>query len=288
MAARAPSLKWRYIDNLYPSLLQKRRGVALTGTAAGVLKEFLERGLAITTVSDLLGEESYLYEGLVQHVAANEKERATAIEEARRNPNDPNKVKGYIFNVLGDRPLLDPSDPAIRFALSDPVLGIANGYMGMLTQIRHFNVWRTFPTNTDARDSQLWHRDPEDRQIVKCFIYLTDVDDDAGPLVYAPGTHPKGAIREEPEYIPGTGRMSEEGVAKVVPPERWITARGQAGTVIFADTRGCHKGGLVKSRERLMYTCMFTSSASSRRNLVDYVPPRDQDLSVPQRFALGW
>jgi hypothetical protein len=43
---------------------------------------------------------------------------------------------------------------------------------------------------------------------------------------------------------------------------------GDAGTIIFADTRGFHKGGEARTRDRLMYTCMYTSQASDSRRLL--------------------
>ena len=36
--------------------------------------------------------------------------------------------------------------------------------------------------------SQRWHRDYNDERLVKVFIYLTDVDEDTGPLEYVPGS----------------------------------------------------------------------------------------------------
>jgi hypothetical protein len=32
--------------------------------------------------------------------------------------------------------------------------------------------------------------------------------------------------------------------------------------VVLADTRGYHKAGLARYRERILYTCMFTSQVS--------------------------
>ena len=113
-----------------------------------------------------------------------------------------------------------------------------------------------------ARESQLWHRDPmpEDRFVLKVFTCLTDVDDASGPFVYAAGTHHKGSVRREPDFLHKDGETprSDDGqMARVVPPNAWVRGVGSAGTIIFADTRGYHKGGLAQERDRLLHIGVF-------------------------------
>ena len=50
--------------------------------------------------------------------------------------------------------------------------------------------------------------------------------------------------------------LSDEEMGTLVPKDRWFlgTARG---TVIIADTRGYHKGGLARKRERLVFVGMY-------------------------------
>jgi hypothetical protein len=94
---------------------------------------------------------------------------------------------------------------------------------------------------------------------VKVFIYLTDVDQGAGPFTYARGSQ---RMRREPEYLfrdGHTGRADDRRMAAVVTPDRWLECTGPAGSIVFADTHGYHKGGLARTRDRIMYICMFTS-----------------------------
>jgi hypothetical protein len=51
-------------------------------------------------------------------------------------------------------------------------------------------------------------------------------------------------------------------MGEIVPPGEWVTSMGPRGTIILADTRGYHKGGLARTRDRIMYTCMFASSTA--------------------------
>src|SRR5215218_7091532 len=79
------------------------------------------------------------------------------------------------------------------------ILDVVNSYFAMYTRLRQFNFWRNFATKTPPRNSQLWHRDPDDRLIVNLFVYLSDVDSGAGPLSYVPGSHGLGDLRIRPE-----------------------------------------------------------------------------------------
>jgi hypothetical protein len=257
---------WRYIFNFAPTLKYKVGGRAPAGEAARVLSTLNRQGVAITSASRLLGSPA-LFEELSAAVDARERELAGAIARARAeaaSPKPGEKQKEFIYPLLGARPTLDAGDIHVRFALQTPLLTIANAYFGMFTRLRYFNVWHTFTTQGDAHSSQLWHADRDDlHYVLKVFVNLSDVNEGAGPFTYAPGTHGKGARRTQPAYLFKEGyttRSSDEQMAQVVPPSEWITSVGPKGTIILADTRGYHKGGLARTLDRIMYTCMFASS----------------------------
>lgn len=161
----------------------------------------------------------------------------------------------------------------------------------MYTRLRAFNVWHNFASKKDPRNSQLWHRDPEDRYILKMFVYLTDVSEGSGPLIYARGTHVQGSIKSLPESFKDpetTARRSNDAqMSAVVPKDRWITAVGPKGTVVFADTRGYHKGGLVREGDRVLYNCMFTSQASTRAEYFERKLAIPASFDSALAFALG-
>jgi hypothetical protein len=162
----------------------------------------------------------------------------------------------------------------------------------MYTELRFYNVWRNFKSNAPAMRSQLWHRDREDKGIIKVFLYLDDVDEGAGPFTYAPGTHLHGSIKTEPpSFLEGAARKNprstDDQMATVVPPEKWVKALGTKGTVIFADTAGYHKGGLARERDRILFNLMYVSPASTAQvsftGLAKGYKPADNDT----KMALG-
>jgi hypothetical protein len=282
---------WRYVFNLAPTLAYQFGKQTLSGEAARVLADLNRDGVAITSVSRLFGQNPH-YDELSSAVDKLEKvELADQLAALRESSDEKSAIgqKTFIFPLLGERPLLDADTIYARFGLQQPVLHIANAYFGMYTRLRYYNVWHTFATQSDARESQLWHRDREDHLVLKMFVYLSDVDEGAGPFTYAPGSHPKGRLRREPEhFMEGNVRRSnDEQMAEAISRERWLPCVGPKGTIVFADTRGYHRGGLARERDRLMYTCMFTSPASQSeeffRRTAPVAPPTSKELA----FALA-
>src|SRR5215813_7545771 len=184
---------WRYMANLRPSLEYQRIRKPSSAVHERLLADLNRNGIVITSVREMMGN-TYLFEDLESAVWKHEASLADEISKARMEVDMPGH-KTYLFTLLGPRLLLDPDDIFVRYALQPEILNIVNGYYGMLTRLRYYNVWHTFPTQQPPRESQLWHRDPEDRYILKMFVYLTDVDEGAGPLTYAPGTHTQGTIK---------------------------------------------------------------------------------------------
>ena len=287
-AGRRFELTWRYSFNLAPTLAYRLRRRSFSDESARVLAELDRNGVAVTSVQRLLGSES-CYEELKQAVATAEHDLAEEIEAARADSQSNRTVgaKSFIYSLLGETPTLHPQGIYARFALHGSILNIANGYLGMYTRLRYYNVWHTFASGAEPRQSQLWHRDREDRYICKVFVYLSDVDEAAGPFTYASRTHGKGDIRSEPAYFEEAGgvrRSSDTQMAAAVPPEHWVRATGPAGTIIFADTRGYHKGGEAHGNDRIMYTCMFTSPASESHEFLQ----RPAQLATPPGIELAF
>jgi hypothetical protein len=264
VAGRRNEFTWRYMLNLRPTVSWALSSRApLSGECRRVLADLDRDGVALTTASRLFGHDGAFADlhGTFERLMNDQAEEVEAVRSAALN-NDRTEQKPYLLSLLGEYPRLDAASPYGRFALSPEVSGIAQGYFGMRVALRHYNIWCNFVTGRPPSQSQLWHRDPEDRYILKVFVCLGDVDENTGPFTYAPGTHPKGAVTREPEFLfkdGKTSRSNDDQVGKLVSPEKWVRGIGPAGTMIFADTRGLHKGGLAKSRERYLYTAEFTS-----------------------------
>lgn len=229
--------------------------------ALRVLWDLDRDGIAATTVEKFFPDLS-LWKELQEKTASLEAGKSKEIAEARANAEKLGQSKSFIFQLLGENPAFDASDICSRFVFHESIKGLADAYMGLRTVLKFYNIWHTFKIEGEPRRSQLWHQDPEDHFIFRVFAYMSDVDEGAGPLMYVAGSHPKGR-KIQPEYFkePGHGakRSTDEQMKKVAPESRWIKAVGPAGTLIFADTRGYHKGGLARTKDRIVYNAMFTS-----------------------------
>lgn len=290
--ARKVEPLWRYGFNFFPSVNYKIGSSKIFGRhTLDVIKKLNRDGVAVTTVDELLDTKDY-FSALETAVGKLLKEQSAEIEQMKMNANDEQSIGSKTFNIelLGSQVNFEPESVFAHFALQDTVLNIANAYFGMYAKLRYYNVWQTFATQSKARESQLWHFDREDNYILKLFVYLNDVDEGAGPFTYAPETHRKGKLwSAEPEHFieGGVQRSTDEQMAAVVSKEKWLKGIGRKGTIIFADTRGYHKGGEARTKDRLMYTCMFTSQASESQSLLQFTNDTfPEDFTKQQLIAV--
>jgi len=269
---RQNAMTWRYLLNGKSALSHLFGGAVLSAEGKRVLEDLNRHGIAVTSSDSIFGGNG-VYGELCAAIAQLEREQDWKIEAARAEASDTNGTgeKKFIHFLLGDKPPVDSESVFARFALQEQVLNIANAYMGLYSQLRYFNVWHTLANTGPARQSQLWHRDRDDFLTCKIFLYLNDVAEGAGPFTYAKGTHPKGNNHQEPPFtMEGTVKRSDDNqMATVAPQDNWVKATGRRGTIIFADTRGYHKGGEARTSDRIMYTCMFVSPASEVREMMD-------------------
>src|SRR5438067_1006404 len=179
----------------------------------------------------------------------------------------------------------DAGDPFVRIALHPAGLNVANGYLELRSTLRALELWHTRPTPGSAIQTQLWHRDADDVMNVKLFVYFTDVQVPAGPLTYAPRTHPIGDRRTVPEHDEHR-RSRDDQMARIVPKGEWRILAGPPGTVVFADTCGYHKQLKPESDERVKLVAHYVSGTP-------YVPPKlelrgvdEGSLSDDQYYAV--
>jgi hypothetical protein len=245
----------------------------LTEHERSVVDRLDRNGIAIANISDF--GDSTNFDELTGCVDRLLNERSAELDALKRQAQGAASIGDKTFNVelLGSPLQFDPDCAYAKFALQQYIRNIANAYLGMSAELRYYNVWKTFATSGDARESQLWHFDREDNYILKVFLYLDTVDEGAGPFTYAPGTHRKGSRWNQlPEFFleNNVRRSTDVQMSKIVPESEWIRAIGERGTIVFADTRGFHKGGEARDKDRLMYTCMYTSPASQSKRLLTY------------------
>lgn len=170
-------------------------------------------------------------------------------------PRVEGKSKG---NYLRAYPLLGLSHPVIEFANDEAVKAPLAKYLRCWPKLVYATVFHYLLTDSDAAGHQMFHRDPgKVERYGRIVVYLNDVDMDGGPFCYVPGTQPGGALAEvEPkrsDYIASPSerevRYTDDEVRKVLP--HWEYFPGPKYTMVYADTKGIHKGLKPTKRDRV-------------------------------------
>ena len=243
--------------------------------AGTFVEQLAANGFARGRFEDLFGETALFDEAAVQA------QRLYANREDQRRPGREGKAS-YLAKLATGR--YDANDPFVRIALHPSVLAVANGYLRLRSTLRALELWHTWPTPGDAVQTQLWHRDADDIMNVKLFCYFTDVNRAAGPLTYAPGTHPLGDRRKRPEHDAHL-RSTDDQMARVVPAHDWVVLEGAPGTVVFADTCGYHKQLKPESEERLKLVAQYVSGAPYVGRDLELENLDASELSEDQHYA---
>lgn len=154
-----------------------------------------------------------------------------------------------------------------RFAYSPAIRAVVNEYFRMYSRMIFLNGNLAVPVGPGEAPmgSQRWHRDPGIYRICKVFLYLNDVDEGTGPFTYIAGSQPGGRWQKlashrffgHGSYYPKDGKVEEDIKKLGVPPEDLRLNTGKAGTIIFCNTMGVHKGGYATKGERIMITAFY-------------------------------
>ena len=267
-------LIWFYVLNRKSRKLYNSAHSEFSPKEQKIISAVEHDGIAFAHISDFFEKE--VYESLLQFVK--KRWQDSDVQEQFRNRGVHLKKstegqamidgKNYFLMDLWNGPyVLDPRHVFIQFSLSKPILRIVSGYLKLFPKFRYWSLQATVPNiegdEGNARASQRWHRDPDDKKMLKVFLYLNDVDREAGPFMYVKGTHSIGRHRR---LFPGKPPQGTPKLPKIedsmLPEQDIVIALGKEGTLIFADTSGLHKGGLAESKNRFMYTSAYMSEAS--------------------------
>lgn len=174
--------------------------------------------------------------------------------------------KSFLKNLWDAIPVIDVDNPFIPLALSNMILWTVNEYMRMCSYFFYLTLNITSPVKegSEAVQSQRWHNDPEDKIMCKVFLYLTDVDEESGPFTYVSGTQYGGRWRHLFHDQPPRGFIAlDRPIDELVRSSDIRRYTGKAGTIIFCDTSGYHRGGYATARKRIMLTMGYCSQANA-------------------------
>jgi hypothetical protein len=135
----------------------------------------------------------------------------------------------------------------IQLAFDERILRIAANFLGYVPPLYRVTVVRDFP-HQRALHSSNFHKDNDEADSLQIFIYLVDINDKRGPLVYVPGSNRYDVQSCRPQLsrdlgIPANdGRLSDEEVERVYPRDEWAVVRTGRGSLAAIHGNGIHKG----------------------------------------------
>jgi hypothetical protein len=139
----------------------------------------------------------------------------------------------------------------LALANSPPLLGLAARYMACKPTISALGLRWSFPLPGESSALQVFHRDSEDWRYLKVLVYLTDVDEEAGPHVYLNGSHLTQAPMRLKFY-------TDREIADAFGTDQLLTAIGTRGFCFAVDTAGIHKGTAPARQPRLMLQIQYS------------------------------
>ncbi len=176
-------------------------------------------------------------------------EEARALGEAFAQEARDRVANGEVFVIVPPEQIID--HPSIYlFALQDRLLDVAESYIGLPPAYDGVTINYTVADGREV-STRKWHRDWEDRRMLKMAIYLHDVDEGCGPLQ---------VIRRhdmlQNDDIGFTYELADDASLKARLGSSYtndvVSCCGPAGTVIFTDTaRFFHRGKPATERDRM-------------------------------------
>ena len=255
-----------------------------------ILDDVREQGFSLRSFVDLFSDPAdwdALVEQRDRFISATEAELAAGGEHVRVHPG-----KEFVVRLQSYGVELGPDDPWFRIVSSPRLIDLANAYLEMWSKLEYVDVWYSVPQPTSGEriSSQRWHRDYNDKHLLKVFLYLVDVDESMGPFQYVAGSQPGGPYADAWGWQPlGQNYPTEEELEARVPSSAVQTFTGPAGSLLFCNTAGFHRGGFSTTAPRVLATATYSSPASLAALTVRsyaYTGALDE-LDPPSRYALS-
>lgn len=143
------------------------------------------------------------------------------------------------------------SPHAIRWANHPKVLEIVEHALGAKPTVSNLSVWWSYPGHDTPQEAENFHRDVDDLRFIKLFLYLSDVDDGAGPHVFVPTSQNHPGFKKIRRY-------TDEEVEREFGCEGIHYFTGPKGSAFLENTYGLHKGQLPTQTRRLLFQVQYS------------------------------
>lgn len=243
----------------------------LSEVQRNILQSLQQKGIASISVDELFGNSA----GDLKDSLLTSKEeflscdRMKEVFKERMSGERSRDGKSYRITRNLKDPILPVDDPILAFGLRSEILDIVNCYLQLFSRYVYADVWHTFKLSESAsrEASQNWHRDWEDEPLVKVLLFLSDIDETAGPFEYITQSRPGekySGLFPASNLLPGLHNYPDANlIERQVPCDDIVRGCGPTWTIVFCDTSGFHRGGFSTERSRTMGFFTYVSPASA-------------------------
>jgi hypothetical protein len=236
---------------------------ALDAVQQRIVSELEAQGFSLLTFSELFQDDA-LWADIEEQAERFKRETETALAIDRESLRV-HAGKEFVVRLHSYGVEVGPEDSWLRACMSRRMLDIANTYVGLWSKLEYSDLWYSVPQPADAKriSSQRWHRDFNDRRLLKAFLYLVNVDEGTGPFQYLSGSAPGGPHGDVWPWRPlGENYPPEDDLEQRIPAESTRVFTGPKGTLLFCNTAGFHRGGFATVDPRVLATVTYSSPAS--------------------------
>ncbi len=137
------------------------------------------------------------------------------------------------------------------------ILNCLSSYFSSPYKLDSVSCWWSFKNleKVGVENTRFFHRDIDNFNFIKVFLYLNDVDENSGPNQYLMYSHKKKYEKKISPRIIKDERIEKE--------KNIFTFTGKSGDAILANTFGIHRGSNPVSKNRLMMVMSFSLYNSS-------------------------
>jgi Phytanoyl-CoA dioxygenase (PhyH) len=165
------------------------------------------------------------------------------------------------------------------------LLNIVENYVKVPIKYQGVHLRRDF-SNENPVTTELWHRDLEDRRMVKIFVYLTEATDEYGPLEYIPKSRVSYWLdRHIQKKIARAGRMglTDAEMDEIIPRSEWRRCSVPVGSVVFADPIAVFHHGKSRLKDRAALFFVYTAAKPLRPECV--LQYSDETFARPKHIS---
>jgi hypothetical protein len=259
---------------------------ALDDLQSELVSRLNTEGVAEVELARLFSPDSWKEVAAEAAAFARETEGKLAAEPERPGESRPRQV----IRRHGRAAELPLEDPWLQIALSPRLLAVVNAYLGMWGKLTHCNqVYKAAPPE-GVEPWEKWHRDAQDKRLVRVILHLSDVQTGADQLECVPGSTGEGPYAALWPWTPGGRRLPPaEEFAERIPDAAIRTLNPSPGTIVLWNASGLHREGFTARGPQVLWKCSYSSPASllfTERRFGVQLPERC-DLSEAARFAVS-